>query len=133
MNFELVYTSVLAPTADVLGFADTIRRARSYIREHGITGILVFDGERFCQYLEGERQKVLELVAKIEADPRHHQFVVLHQATIGPRRRFGDWHMAYALDTQGAVLEAVANASGSSAAALLLQRVPELEFQSSTA
>lgn len=133
MLFEYVYTSVLTPTADVLGLADIIRRGRSYNRAHGITGLLAFDGDRFCHYLEGERDAVLALAAKIEADPRHHDFVTLHQGFAGEKRSFGRWSLAYALDTHGTLLESVAQTRGADAARLLILRMAELEIQPSSA
>lgn len=129
MLFEFVYTSVLAPTADVRSIADIIRRSRGHNRAHGISGILIFDGARFCQYLEGGCEEVLTLARRIEADPRHTQFEIAHQGFGGEQRRFPDWHMAYALDTRGTVLETLAALSGPSAMAFLQERVPELELQ----
>jgi hypothetical protein len=131
--FEYVYTSVLTPTADVLGLADIIRRGRSYNRAHGITGLLAFDGDRFCHYLEGEREAVLTLAAKIAADPRHHDFVALHQGFAGEKRSFGRWSLAYALDTHGGLLDAIAKTRGAEAAKMLILRMAELEVQPSSA
>ena len=128
MNFEFVYTSVLAPAADVRSIADIVRRSRSHNRAHDISGILVFDGERFCQFLEGEREDVLTLTRRIEADPRHVQFTIVHQAFAGEQRRFPHWDMAYALDTHGTVMQALVNLRGPNATAFLQERVPELEL-----
>jgi hypothetical protein len=129
LNFEFVYTSVLAPTAEVRSIADIIRRSRSNNRAQGISGLLVFDGERFCQYLEGECEAVLTLAGRIEADPRHVQFTVVQQGFGGEQRRFPGWDMAYALDNGGTILEAMAALSGPHAPSFLQQRVPDLELQ----
>ncbi len=107
MVFELMYMSVLAPATDVRSLADIVRRSRSYNRLNGLTGILAFDGQRFCQHIEGDREAVMLLAEKIAADRRHHQLRILHQGFVGTERRFGDWSMAYALDTTGAVLDAL--------------------------
>jgi hypothetical protein len=125
--FEFVYTSVLAPAADVRGIADIVRRARSHNRAHGISGILIFDGEHFCQCLEGGCEEVLLLAGRIEADRRHEQFSIVQQGFAG-ERRFPGWDMAYALDTQGTVLAALAAMRGPDATGFLQQRVPDLEL-----
>jgi hypothetical protein len=127
--FELVYTSVLAPASDVRCVADIVRRSRSYNLANGISGVLVFDGERFCQHLEGEQEAVLLLAAKIAGDSRHQQFRVLHQGSIGQQRRFGEWSLAYALDTEGTLLEVLAREPGLRAATLLQESLPLLENQ----
>jgi Sensors of blue-light using FAD len=129
LNFEFIYTSVLAPAADVRSIADIVRRSRSRNRAHGISGILVFDGEHFCQYLEGECEEVLRLMGRIETDPRHAQLAIVHQGFGGEQRRFPKWDMAYALDTQGTVMEALADLRGPKATTFLQERVLELELQ----
>ena len=53
--------------------------------EKAITGILLYNGRNFLQLLEGETAKVDALVAKIEADPRHDGFSILHQAQLDER------------------------------------------------
>jgi hypothetical protein len=127
--FELIYTSVLAPTVDVRAVADIVRRARSYNSVNGLTGILVFDGRHFCQHLEGDRETVLLLAGRIEADSRHQQYKILYQCFAGPERRFGSWSMAYALDTRGMLLEVLSTTPDSGAADLLQRSLPELEIQ----
>ncbi len=129
MIFELVYTSVLAPAADVRGIADIVRRARSHNRVRGITGLLVFDGDRFCQLLEGEYEQVLMLAGRIELDRRHEQFTIVQQGFGSVQRRFPSWDMAYALDTHGSVLAALAGLRGPNATSFLQERVPDLELQ----
>ncbi len=132
MIFEFVYTSVLAPASDVRCVADIVRRARSYNLANGLSGVLVFDGARFCQHLEGEEEAVLLLAAKIEGDSRHEQFRVLHRGFTGEQRRFGEWSMAYALDTEGTLLETLAMAPGLRAATMLQEFLPLLANQPSS-
>lgn len=50
---RIVYSSQLAPSVPAECVADIVRTARQFNAAHGITGLLVFDGQRFCQYLEG--------------------------------------------------------------------------------
>jgi hypothetical protein len=128
--FELVYCSFLSPTADIRNVADIVRRARSYNRDHGLTSLLVFDGERFCQHIEGDRDAVLLLAGKIAADRRHQQFDIVHQDFAGPARRFNDWHLAYALDSRGDVLESLCRTRGPEVVARLEQQISALVFLS---
>lgn len=126
MVFEFVYTSSLSPGADIRSVADIVRRSRSYNSENGLTGILVFDGNRFCQQIEGGREAVLRLAGKIASDGRHQQFNVLHQDFAGNARSFGEWHMAYALDSRGEVMDMLFRARGVEAVAILRQRMGAL-------
>lgn len=126
--FELVYSSILSPMSDIRNVATIVRRARIYNRDHGLTGLLVFDGERFCQHIEGDRDAVLLLADRIAADKRHQQFTILHQDFAGPDRRFSDWHLAYALDSRGDVLESLCKARGPEVVACLQREISSLVF-----
>jgi hypothetical protein len=124
--FELVYTSFLSPMADIRSVAEMVRKARARNRDHGLTGLLVFDGERFCHHIEGDREAVLQLAARIAEDKRHERVTILHQDFAGPTRRFSDWHLAYALDSRGEVMESLCKARGPEVVALLQRRISSL-------
>lgn len=128
MVFELVYSSSLSPASDIRNVAEIVRTARSYNRDHALTSLLVFDGERFCQHIEGDRDAVLLLAGRIAADCRHQQFTILHQDLAGKARRFSDWHLAYALDSRGDVMESLCRARGPEVIARLERHIPELVF-----
>lgn len=78
---RFLYISRLAPTTPNSAVGLILRQARERNRAHGIGGALVFDGERFCQLLEGPPDSVDPLAASIERDPRHGSFHVLHNMT----------------------------------------------------
>ena len=59
----------------------------------GVTGLLLYDGYRFLQALEGEAAAVNRVYARVKADPRHRAVVLLSSAEVD-RRSFGDWSMA---------------------------------------
>jgi hypothetical protein len=59
-----------------------------------VTGLLLFDGKRFLQALEGYEAAVLATFMRIKADPRHRACVELGRATI-TERAFGEWDMAW--------------------------------------
>jgi hypothetical protein len=83
---EILYFSQLAPNqpTDVVGHIVAQARARNAVE--GITGLLVFDGMRFCQHFEGPRGNVLRLMQRLEADPRHVQMRVVYEGELLQRR-----------------------------------------------
>ncbi|WP_390346597.1 BLUF domain-containing protein [Variovorax boronicumulans] len=62
-------------------------RARN--AEDGISGLLVFDGQCFCQHFEGPREAVQGLMARLQRDPRHVALVVVHEGPLAERRYTG--------------------------------------------
>ncbi|MBO9648266.1 MAG: BLUF domain-containing protein [Variovorax sp.] len=83
---EVLYISLLATdqSTTVVGQIATLARARN-LRD-GITGLLVFDGMRFCQHFEGPPGAVQALLARLEADPRHMALRVLYDGALAQRR-----------------------------------------------
>lgn len=61
---------------------------------NGITGLLISDGTRFLQALEGDHAAVEATYARIKADPRHRAAVILSSKAIS-ERQFGSWDMAF--------------------------------------
>ncbi len=60
----------------------------------GVTGMLLYKDGNFMQVLEGRREAVLTVKARIAADPRHRGFLVLLSGE-NPQRLFGSWSMAF--------------------------------------
>ena len=58
----------------------------------GITGLLLHDGKRFLQVLEGGEQALGAALARIRADPRHFAIVILKEREIAARE-FSGWAM----------------------------------------
>ena len=50
--YEVLYVSVLAPDQPLSVVAEIAGRARAANAQGDITGLLIFDGQRFCQQLE---------------------------------------------------------------------------------
>ena len=86
---EILYFSQLAPDQPTEVVGQIVARARARNAERGITGLLVFDGLRFCQHLEGPREAVDMLMRQIEKDPRHVDVRVLYEAPLEARRYSG--------------------------------------------
>lgn len=78
---QLLYLSRLAADTSPACVAEIVRAARQRNTAHGISSLLVFDGWRFCQFIEGETATVGDLADRIRTDARHTDFRVLHQGT----------------------------------------------------
>lgn len=90
--YSLVYCSRARDGVDSAEVDRIVATSRRGNRARGITGLLVFGDGLFFQWLEGPRYAVLELMALIEADPRHHTVVVLDTEEMH-ERMFADWDM----------------------------------------
>ncbi|MDX1296549.1 MAG: BLUF domain-containing protein, partial [Sulfurimonadaceae bacterium] len=63
-------------------------------KEHGISGMLIYDGNHFLQYFEGEDAEVEGLWSNIKEDQRHHSIRVMTVSEI-TERRYPFWTMGY--------------------------------------
>ncbi|GAA1643034.1 BLUF domain-containing protein [Microbacterium flavum] len=70
----------------------TVSRANNEAQD--ITGLLLYRDREFIQILEGQRDAVDALMAKISADPRHEDVRVLLREPLHARR-FAAWTMGY--------------------------------------
>jgi hypothetical protein len=93
MLYRLLYISTVCRGFEDYMIEDLLSKAQKKNHQNGITGILVFDGRRFMQYLEGEESKVCETFKRIQQDPRHYAIVTLREGA-GEHRQFADWDMA---------------------------------------
>ena len=94
MSYQLVYSSEAAPGLTDEDIQDILEGSRVDNEERGVTGALIFVDRVFVQVLEGEKDAVEALMAKIERDPRHHDVTVIHEGESGSRI-FESWHMAF--------------------------------------
>src|SRR4051812_37912499 len=83
---EILYCSVLAPDQPTAVVGQIVSQARSRNAAQDISGILGFDGIRFCQHLEGPGDGVLRLMDRIGQDPRHVEVRVVYDGTLAERR-----------------------------------------------
>ena len=58
----------------------------------GISGLLLFDGSRFLQIIEGSEDAINSLVERLRMDPRHSAFEVRDERHVD-ERSFPDWAM----------------------------------------
>ena len=92
--YEVLYVSTIAPDQPLSVVAEIAGRARFVNAELDITGLLIFDGQRFCQQLEGPQKAVLKLIERIRNDPRHINVEVLHHGPLAGRR-FQQFSLAF--------------------------------------
>ena len=111
---EILYGSLLSPTQPPNIVGQIVSQARSRNAARRITGLLVFDGMRFCQHFEGNRADVLTLMATLEADPRHMQVRVVHQGPIASRR-YARFDLGLTQDEEGDDLTSVLALDGQAA------------------
>ncbi len=92
--YEALYVSTLAPDQPLNVVAEIAGQARIKNARLNITGLLIFDGMRFCQQLEGTQKEVLKLTERIRNDPRHTGVEILHHGPLA-ERRFHQFALAF--------------------------------------
>ena len=86
---EVFYCSTLAQDLPPTTVGAIVTQARARNARNGITGLLVFDGLRFCQHLEGSRGALESLMLRIARDPRHVDVRVVYEGPLTDRRYTG--------------------------------------------
>jgi hypothetical protein len=126
--YEVIYVSTLASGARIQAVGSIARHSRATNSKFELTGLLIFDGARFCQQLEGEKNAVLERLAKISEDSRHSNIRLVRSEPLSERRfkRFG---MAYASISDEDVLEKLEQLAGPAAIDSFLQLLPGLDME----
>ncbi len=127
--YQVIYLSTIAPNVSPSCIADIVRVARRTNAQMSISGLLVFDGWRFCQYLEGPETHVRSLMEKIIQDPRHHQISVLHQGPFPGPRHYQGWAMGYALASNDELLPGLESNQGPHAVTRLHTLIPQLDLE----
>jgi hypothetical protein len=126
---EVLYVSTLSPDSPVKVISQIAAKARIANQEADITGLLVFDGMRFCQQLEGPRKAVLALMERIQQDPRHVNVEILHHAPL-EERRFRRFSLGYAATDDPDVLARIENAGPEQAMTQFLALLPSVDLDS---
>lgn len=89
----LVYVSHALGALDN-AYLDSIQvDATTLNRVAGITGVLLFDGQRFLQYMEGSEAALGAAFLRVQRSRRHGGIRVLMQGEVA-QRCFGKWSMA---------------------------------------
>ena len=127
---RIVYVSdARRPDPALLTLADILAVSDRNNRRDGLTGGLLVTATRFLQVLEGAHQDLERTLARIEADPRHHDLRVLSRHSI-EKRCFGSWTMVAARITpsQAGVMDEIVDLSptdANAASARVLQLVED--------
>lgn len=114
--YEVLYVSTLAPDQPPNVVADIAGRARVVNAELDVTGLLIFDGQRFCQQLEGPQKAVLKLIERIRNDPRHVNVEVIHHGPLAGRR-FQQFSLAFSTVEDAEALARLEQLDGAAAVA----------------
>lgn len=125
--YEVLYISTLDNAVPFSEVAAITRHARTANQERQITGLLVFDGHRFCQQIEGQKKAVLALIEKIKQDARHNQVEVLHHGDID-QRRFHAFSMGYSVVEDVDTLAAIEQQYGQEAMASFMALAAKVEL-----
>jgi hypothetical protein len=127
--YNLVYCSRATAGVDEAAVARIIESAHRHNPVYGITGLLVFGSGIFFQWLEGPREAVLQLMARLQKDPRHKNVVTISEGEEVRERLFPDWDMELvtAVDVRDVLLDALGTATDATNAQSLRGLLEELD------
>lgn len=91
---QLCYISTARPQVTWEVVEQILAVSRGNNPRAGVTGLLLFNGKRFLQLLEGPEAAVKATYARISLDPRHFAVVKLSERAID-EREFGAWSMSF--------------------------------------
>ncbi|MDF3414146.1 BLUF domain-containing protein [Sulfitobacter sp. M57] len=95
MIYRKVYVSDMSPDVGQKDVEQILMASRRNNAVANLSGLLVSDGRRFFQVLEGPLDALEACYARIEADTRHRRVHLLAKGT-APERAFGNWQMGHA-------------------------------------
>jgi len=91
---QIMYISTVVGTITPQECAEVAQLSAVNNQRDDVTGLLLFNSRRFLQVLEGPKDAVERIFARIYDDPRHRAVVKLREGAIDTRE-FGQWAMAY--------------------------------------
>ncbi|WP_426103553.1 BLUF domain-containing protein [Massilia sp. TSP1-1-2] len=95
MLVRLLYASRAVGKIDCAAVQNIMQKSHAYNPSNGVTGILCHSEKVYMQVLEGGRDAINSLYAKILCDERHTDVVLLHYEEIG-ERHYAGWTMGQA-------------------------------------
>lgn len=125
--YEIIYVSTLAPDAPIRVVGEIAATSRVRNQQRGITGLLIFDGMRFCQQLEGAQRDVVRLLDKIRQDHRHVDMEVVHDGFLDARR-FQQFNLGYAAVDDEDTLASLERLDGEAALQAFLAMLSTVDF-----
>lgn len=91
--YQIAYCSVLKQQMDEADVQQMVAHSQRNNQARGITGMMMIDQGLVIQWLEGSKDDVRQLWAKLQKDNRHHCIVQLLQRDFTDTRLFPDWSM----------------------------------------
>jgi hypothetical protein len=92
--FQLVYVSSAVNPFSNEELEELLNKSRGNNEASGITGLLLYKGGHFMQFLEGPKESVIACMTRIKLDPRHRGVIVLLQER-SLNRDFAEWSMRF--------------------------------------
>ena len=126
---RLLYISDLSPGTRATEVSRIVSSSRRRNAQDGITGLLIFDGHRFCQYVEGPLVVLNALNNRLEHDVRHVHMEMLLEGPITGARRFSDWRLGYVDVVDADEIGAMRGLSGDAAMAAFERLLPLLDVE----
>lgn len=90
--YSISYVSRAVPSFSQDDFDKIVEVATVKNKNCGVTGIMLFHGGHFFQYLEGDKNNVMDIMAKILCDTRHYCVLIRSRGDI-EERVFPNWSM----------------------------------------
>jgi hypothetical protein len=92
---SVLWLSRLCPASDLSVVKQIWHATRLRNESLGLTGAMIFDGERFCEFLEGHVHDISAVHRDVEFDPQHLDLRVLHVSLETAPRRLSGWRTGY--------------------------------------
>jgi hypothetical protein len=99
----LVYVSSARQPLDEPALEHLLHTARLRNQQDALTGVLLYNGGNFMQYLEGPAEAVRQTYRRITADPAHGNLIELLLEPIA-ERSYTHWDMGFARPTASEML-----------------------------
>lgn len=92
--YQVIYVSSASSLLREQELVELLSQSQPRNKANGITGLLLYKDGNIIQAVEGPKQNVLALMAKIQVDKRHHGVIeLLHELV--DERHFPNWSMDY--------------------------------------
>lgn len=91
---HIAYISKARPGLSAQCIDALLLDARAFNARIGVTGVLLYDGQRFFQYFEGSDYATDQVMSRIQASPRHSAIHLLSDGR-HPRQQFDRWYMGF--------------------------------------
>jgi hypothetical protein len=92
--YQLGYVSTQTRDMQAADLIELLNFARETNRKLGVTGLLLHRQDSFFQLIEGRKEVIEALFARIAADPRHRRVEMLFEQPVA-EREFPDWQMGF--------------------------------------